>query len=220
MSLLTAMENMLRNDVAIEAAEDEIMFEEDIALEAEEFIDMLVDREYPFEFDPEIDEMEDIYAEEDAIDEELDAEDNNMGELGGIDEDGKDTVVGQQNSTPNPDGNVSGAKLDKNDPIETWNGSIGDKKGTANPEGNQSGAHFMKEDDLETENGSVGYQKSTPNPANEAMRFLASINEEVAIESDEVIETDSEIEESTSTEDELDKMNEVLDDFDDDDDDI
>lgn len=216
MSLLTAMENMLRNDVAIAVAEEELMFEEDIAMEAEDFIDMLVDKEEPFEYDPEIDGAEDICAEDDEILAEIEDEDNNIGDLGGIDEDGKDTVVGQQNSSPNPDGNVSGAKLDKNDPIETWNGSIGDKKGSANPEGNQSGAHFMKEDDLETENGSVGYQKSTPNPANEAMRFLEAINieEEVATESEEEIDT----EEFTSTEDELSNMNDMLDDFDDEDD--
>lgn len=228
MSLLSSMDDMLRNDAAMEVAEEMMSFNEDIVMEADDLIDAMVDGVDPLGSDPEIDRLEDEYEMCEEIDRELDEEDNEMAGVGAVGKDCKDTVVGQQNSDPNPEGNESGAKRDTNDPTTTKNGSIGQKNSSANPDGNVSKASVMKNDPSKTTNGSIGQKNSSPNPAKESLSFFELImgkGEEIATESDTTEEVVDEEDEKTqpekeaeavTSEDELEKMNSSLDDDDDD----
>ena len=56
MNLATAMYGILDNKIAMESADDMMMFEEDLAMEADMLIDRMVDGESPFAEDAEIDE--------------------------------------------------------------------------------------------------------------------------------------------------------------------
>lgn len=69
MSLLTGMNDILKNEAAMEAADDMLLFEEELALEADEFIDEMVDGE---DEEDDIDLMEKEDEEDDDLNEGLD----------------------------------------------------------------------------------------------------------------------------------------------------
>lgn len=76
MSLLDGMNTLFENKAAMEAASDEAIFEEMLALEADELIDKVVDGKGPFE-----DEVSQMVEEDEAneqLNRELDEEDNSI----------------------------------------------------------------------------------------------------------------------------------------------
>lgn len=78
MSLLTGMNDILKNDAAIEAANDMALFDDELALEADEFIDAMVDGEDVYEHPDEIDLMEEEDEEDDLLNEDLDIADEGL----------------------------------------------------------------------------------------------------------------------------------------------
>jgi hypothetical protein len=215
MSLITAMTDMLKNPVAMEAAEDIAMFEEELAMEADEFIDAIVDGVGQFEYDAEIEQMAEEDTFEDEINAELEEEDNSISSHS---KDTKNDKVGDTKATPDHEGNQSGATKTTKHDIKTENGSMGQKSASADPTGNQSGAKRSSKNDIDTKNGSIGQKNSKPNPAKESASFFDLLeDDEVAMEDDTTVEvpTDEpevdEVPETVDTDSELGKMNEALD---------
>lgn len=77
MSLLTGMNDILKNEEAMESANDMLLFEEELALEADEFVDAMVDGDD--EEDDDIDLMEEEDEEDDDLNEGLDDEEDEEG---------------------------------------------------------------------------------------------------------------------------------------------
>lgn len=75
MSLLTGMNDILKNEAAIEAANDMDLFDDELALEADEFIDAMVDGESNYD---DIDLMEEEDEEDDLLNEDLDIADEGL----------------------------------------------------------------------------------------------------------------------------------------------
>ena len=147
MSLVTAMSGMLDNKAAMEAAEDIMMFEEDYAMEADELIDIMVDGKSPFTSeDAEIDAMEEEDEIEDQINEELEAEDD---ELFSMESTSGTTSFGK--GSANPEGNVSGERRLTNDTLRANAGSVGQKNSSPNP-ANESFFDMLEDDDYDFAN--------------------------------------------------------------------
>ena len=150
MSLLSGMNDILTNKVAMEEAQEMFDFELELALEADELIDTMVDgMANASDFDDEIDnELE----EEDEINKELDSEDNFT------------NVVGKSaNEAAALTGTsfLSSLILDKDDPIKTKAGSVGTEDSAATHKDNFSAEANDNNDPIKTENGSVGQKDST-----------------------------------------------------------
>lgn len=204
MSLLSGMQNLFENKVAMEAAENEIIFEEMVALESSEIVDTMVDGEQPFVND-DISQMVDEDEEEEEINKELDEEDNSIASnsnecdncfgraqesaaltgksfLASLLLDNNDPVktkpgsIGQQDSAATFDKNYSDETDNDNDPIKTLFGSIGQKDSSANHKDNFSNGFINNLDPIETKPGSVGQRTSNAkDPVMENMSFLASM---------------------------------------------
>ena len=177
MSLLDGMNNLLENKVAMEAAADEAIFEEMVALEADELIDKVVDGKGPFE-----DEISQMVDEDDANEQmyqELDEEDNSIAEaseaaaltgdafLSSLMKDNDDPIitkpgsVGQQSSTASFAGNYSDAGDDNNDPIKTEPGSVGSEDSAATHDKNFSDEADDNNDPIKANPGTIGQKDST-----------------------------------------------------------
>lgn len=199
MSLLTGMNDILKNEAAMEAADDMILFNEELELESDEFIDAMVDGE---DEEDDIDLMEEEDEEDDELNEGLD-DSNDANECGSaceaealtgqsflqsllLNEDPiktKDGSIGFQDSAANYKDNYSNAFSNDNDPIKTENGSIGEKESNANHKENFSAEFSNDKDNVKTEDGSVGPKTSSPNPAIESALFFGDVmGEEVAME--------------------------------------
>lgn len=189
MSLLNGMNGMLTNEAAMEAATEDLLFEMEYALEADELIDVMVDGK------DEISEMVDEDEEEDELNQELDAEEccealTGQAFLDSLNLDNDDPIttkngsIGQQDSAPSFDKNFSDELDDNNDPIKTENGSIGQKDSAATFDKNFSSDDVDKNDPIDTKNGSIGQKTSTPkDPTMESMTFFGELlDEEVAME--------------------------------------
>ena len=206
MSLLTGMNDMLKNKAALEAAQDLIDFEEDIALEADELIDTMVDGMATSEdISDDIDEIENEFEEDEAIMNELDSEDDFTDTVGNsaneaaaltgmsflsslvLDTDDpittKNGSIGYDDSEATHKDNFSDDFDDNNDPITTKNGSIG-YKGSANPENNSSITSKNGSDPITTKNGSIGASSTAKDPAVESALFFGELlgNDEVVTE--------------------------------------
>ena len=161
MSLFDAMNGILQNEEAMEIAEEEMMEQDLIAIEADEIIDKMVDGE---DSDEELDEMED--------------------DLDEADEDDDDAEEGCKKkaceaASPTGASFLKSLNLDEDDPITTKNGSIGDENGAADHETNRSDAKPDTNDPITTKNGSIGQKDS----ATESARFFGELmGEEVAVE--------------------------------------
>lgn len=189
MSLLSAMKKT--SNVAIESyVDDELLFGDEIAMEASELIDTMIDKKHPFGDD--IDEMQREDEMEDEINEELEREDNNIpaSEAAALtgnaffksinlnDDDPIKTSngsIGDQNGTANHKDNYSAEADDNNDPITTKNGSIGDQNSTANHKDNYSAEADDKDDPIKTSNGSIGQKNSSANPVVESALFFGEL---------------------------------------------
>ena len=205
MSLLSGMNDILTNKVAMEEAQEMFDFELELALEADELIDTMVDgMANASDFDDEIDKMEDELEEEDEINKEIDSEDNFTNVVGKsaneaaaltgtsflssliLDKDDpiktKAGSVGTEDSAATHKDNFSAEANDNNDPIKTENGSIG-ADSSANPSNNFSDASKDNNDPINTKNGSIGANATAKDPAVEsAMFFGGLLGEEVAME--------------------------------------
>ena len=193
MSLLHGMNDMLKNDAVLEAAQDEMLFEDEIAMEADELIDIMVDSKSPF--DDEISRMEKEDEIEDEINEELDAEDNSIARaneaaaltgtafLSSLLLDNDDPIttrhgsIGDQNGTANYAYNYSDDELDRNDPITTMHGSIGQRDSSANHERNFSYSDRAS-NSFTTRHGSIGQNNSSANPTVESALFFGELLDE------------------------------------------
>ena len=199
MSLLSGMNDMLTNKAALEAAQDMFDFDEDLALEADELIDTMIDGM------DDIDAMEAELEEEDEINDELESEDNFTDTVGDsanesaaltgtaflssliLDTDDpiktKDGSVGSEDGTATHKDNFSAEADDNNDPIKTKDGSVG-SDGSANPDNNFTNASKDTTDPIKTEDGSVGQDNSTAkDPAVESAMFFAELlGNDVAME--------------------------------------
>ena len=142
MSLLSGMNNMLENTIAQEEAFDDMLFYDEIVMEADELIDIMVDGKHPI-LDEEIEE---------AIDDDFsDLEDDALeGEILGASEAAALTGTDFFGSL----------NLNKGDPITTKPGSIGYQPGTANYRENYSNTVGDNNDPVTTFFGSIG-QRST-----------------------------------------------------------
>ena len=180
MSLLSGMQNLFENKAAMEAAEDDTIFDEMVALESSENIDRMVDGEHPFlDNDDEVSQMVDEDEEEDEINKELDDEDNSMASHSTNEDNGKSDI---KDSTEC--GNCAGADsmgkaqeaaaltgtsflaslvLDRNDPITTKPGSVGQQSSAATFDKNYSDEADDNNDPIKTQPGSVGQKDSSAN---------------------------------------------------------
>ena len=205
MSLLSGMNDILTNKVAMKEAQEMFDFELELALEADELIDTMVDgMANASDFDDEIDKMEDELEEEDEINKEIDSEDNFTNVVGKsaneaaaltgtsflsyliLDKDDpiktKAGSVGTDNSAATHKDNFSAEANDNNDPIKTENGSIG-ADSSANPSNNFSDASKDNNDPINTKNGSIGANATAKDPAVESAMFFGELlGEEVAME--------------------------------------
>ena len=145
MSLLSGMNNMLENTIAQEEAFDDMLFYDEIVMEADELIDIMVDGKHPI-LDEEIEE---------AIDDDFsDLEDDALeGEILGASEAAALTGTDFFGSL----------NLNKGDPITTKPGSIGYQPGTASFGTNYSAEFKNAGDPITTKPGSIGYQPGTAN---------------------------------------------------------
>ena len=192
MSLFDAMNGILQNEEAMEIAEEEMMEQDLIAIEADEIIDKMVDGE---DSDEELDEMEDDLDEADEDDDDAEegckkkaceaASPTGASFLKSLNLDEDDPIttkngsIGDSNGVADHEGNQSGGKADTDDPITTKNGSIGDENGAADHETNRSDAKPDTNDPITTKNGSIGQKDS----ATESARFFGELmGEEVAVE--------------------------------------
>ena len=189
MSLLNGMNSMLTNELAMEAAVEDYLFEMEYAMEADELIDVMVDGK------DEISKMVDEDEEEDEINQELDAEGCCEALTGKAFLDSlilntndpittKNGSIGQQDSAPSFDKNFSDEFEDNDDPITTRNGSIGQRDSYATFDGNYSFDKINSGDPITTRNGSIGQGTSTPkDPTMESMSFFGELlDEEIAME--------------------------------------
>ena len=127
MSLLTGMNSMFENTAAMEAANDELIFEEMLALESDDLIDTLADGIGPYD-DADLDAMVDDDLDDDELDEEVEAEE--CGDLIGKGACEAAALTGNAF--------LSHLVRDTNDPIKTKAGSIGQQSSAASFLGNFS----------------------------------------------------------------------------------
>ena len=197
MSLLTGMNDILKNEAAIEAANDMTLFDEELALEADEFIDAMVDGEGEYEHPDDIDLIEEEDEEDDLLNEDLDIDDETATEAAALTGQSflqslllnddpittKDGSIGYQDSAANYKDNYSNSFANDNDAIKTENGSVGQKNTAANYKENFSAEFANDNDNIKTEDGSLGPKTSKPNPAIESAMFFGDVmGEEVAME--------------------------------------
>lgn len=177
MSLLDGMNNLFENKAAMEAATDEAIFEEMIALEADELIDKVVDGKGPFE--DEISQMVDEDEANEQLNKELDEEDNSIANaseaaaltgdafLSSLMKDTDDPIttkpgsIGQQTSAASFAGNYSDAGEDNTDPIKTEHGSVGSDDSAATHNQNYSDESDDNNDPIKTTPGTIGQKDST-----------------------------------------------------------
>ena len=190
MSLLDGMNNLFENKAAMEAATDEAIFEEMIALEADELIDKVVDGKGPFE--DEISQMVDEDEANEQLNKELDEEDNSIANaseataltgdafLSSLMKDTDDPIttkpgsIGQQTSAASFAGNYSDAGEDNTDPIKTEHGSVGSDDSAATHNQNYSDESDDNNDPIKTTPGTIGQKDSTAkDPAAEGTSLSA-----------------------------------------------
>ena len=145
MSLLSGMNNMLENTVAMEAAADDILFHEEIVMESDEIIDTMVDGKHPI-----LDEEIDAAVDDDFSDLEEDA-------LEG------DILSASEAAALTGNDFFSSLRRNSDDPISTRPGSIGYQPGTASFGTNFSSDFRNSDDPISTRPGSIGYQPGTAN---------------------------------------------------------
>ena len=196
MSLLSGMNNMTTNQEAMEAALDMELFEDEIAMEADELIDTMVDGKDEIAELIEEDEMED------EINEELEEEDNSIASaseaaaltgdsfLNALNLDTNDPIktkagsLGPESSAATFAENFSFEAEDNNDPISTKPGSIGQQTSAANFEKNFFEELEDNNDPITTQNGSIGQKTSSPkDPVVESVSFFGDLlDQEIATE--------------------------------------
>lgn len=200
MSLLDGMNNLFENKEATEAAAMEAIFDEMIALEADELIDRVVDGKGPFEDD--ISQMVDEDEEDEQLNMELDEEENSIATaseaaltgdafLSSLMLDTNDPIptkpgsIGQQTSAASFSKNFSDAGEDNIDPITTHPGSIGSDESAATHNRNFSDELDDNNDPIKTKPGTIGQDNSTAkDPVMEsAMVFGELMGIEQAMES-------------------------------------
>ena len=155
MSLLTGMNSMFENTAAMEAANDELIFEEMLALESDDLIDTLADGIGPYD-DVDLDEMVDDDLDDDELDEEVEAEE--CGDLTG-----KGACSACEAAALTGNAFLSHLVRDTNDPIKTKPGSIGQQSSAASFDGNFSDEYDDDNDPITTKPGSIGLQSSAAN---------------------------------------------------------
>lgn len=181
MSLLSGMQNLFENKAAMEAAEDEAIFDEMVALESSEIIDRMVDGKHPFlENDDEVSKMVDEDEEEDEINKELEEEDNSMASHSTNEDNGKSKTkkstecgncagadsMGKAQEAAALTGQSFLASLvhPAAEPAEaTKPGSIGQQSSAATFDKNFTDDAEDNNDPIKTQPGSVGQKDSSAN---------------------------------------------------------
>lgn len=204
MSLLSGMNNMMTNQAALEAANDELLFMDEITTESDELIDTMVDcKKINCESDDEdIDQMLEEDDEEDEINQELDDEDNSIAAASEaavptgsdflrsllLDDDDPITThpgsIGYSDSAATFTSNFSSEFDDDDDHITTDYGSIGSRGSSANHDHNFASTAYDDNDPITTNFGSIGQKNSTAkDPVIESAMFFGEIlGEEAAME--------------------------------------
>ena len=174
MSLLSGMNDMMTNQAALEAAEDEIMFMDDIAMEADELIDTMVDaKKINADNDDDIAEMLEEDDEEDEINKELDEEDNSIATAS----------CATEAAALTGDDFLKNLLLDDDDPITTKPGSVGFQDSAATFPTNFAAEFDDDDDPITTKPGSIGASATAKDPAIESALFFGELmGEEVAME--------------------------------------
>lgn len=134
MSLLNGMNDMLVNHEAMESVNDAELFEDYLAMEADELIDVMVDGE---------DEFDDDEFDDDEFDD---------------DEFGEDDIANEKVLTG---ANFLASLVHGDDPIKTKPGSLGPKTSAATFNTNFSNGAKNTTDSQKTKNGAIGSEKNT-----------------------------------------------------------
>lgn len=195
MSLISAMNNLYQNPVALEAAADEMEFLDLMELETDYAIESLVGDD--------VDEMLD--EDEEMLDEDDEAEEGCCGKgceaagptglafLNNLNRDTNDPLVtkpgslGPTSSAASFPENFSDEYDDDNDPLITKPGSLGPQTSAANFPENYSDEYDDDNDPLITRPGSIGQKTTTPkDPCMEAINQIQSL---LGIDYDPVVES-------------------------------
>lgn len=183
MSLVNGMGEMFKNDAAMEAAERDIMFEDELALESGESVDYLIDgvpEDYPEIYDDD-DYEEAIEAAALTGREFLNSLSLSQGDP--IEAQRRmHGSLGPSSSAANFSSNFHDDFTNENDPVDAYPGSLGPHTSTANFVENFHDEYEDDNDPLNAIPGSLGPDASTPrDPAIEgtlALGFLTDDNYE------------------------------------------
>jgi len=179
MSLLSGMNNMFEDTAVMEAANDELLFDEMLAMEADDLIDELVDGDID---DEDVDDLDD------DIDDDLDAEEcceaaalTGSSFLSSLVRNVNDPIttrpgsIGQQSSSASFAENFSDEAEDDIDPITTRPGSIGQQSSSASFAENFSDTALNSETRHHRLSGSIGQKTSSPKDPSMEGSFLSNL---------------------------------------------
>ena len=184
MSLLSGMNGMLDNTAAMEEAMEELLLEDELAMEADELIDEMVDGEDPYDDDEDLlGEDEDVCCESAAL-VGLDF----LKSLSMASDDlpirHRKGSIGTQDSAATWGTNYSDEFDDDNDPITTSCGSIGTQDSAATWGTNYSAETDDNNDPITTSCGSIGRSGTAKDPVMESYECFSDLlgEDEIATE--------------------------------------